>query len=166
MAEETFAVLREAMRKAGKAAIARVVLASRERVVAVGVRGHGMLLQTLRQPQEVRSDAEYFADISADGADKEMLALAERLIEQKAGAFKPGSYQDRYEEALREVIRAKVAGEQPVMAAAPERGKVINLMDALKKSLAQEKPPAASKGRKAAAPKKAAPKTAAKRKSA
>jgi DNA end-binding protein Ku len=166
MAEETFAVLREAMRKAGKAAIARVVLASRERVVAVGVRGHGMLLQTLRQPQEVRSDAEYFADISADGADKEMLALAERLIEQKAGAFKPGSYQDRYEEALREVIRAKVAGEQPVMAAAPERGKVINLMDALKKSLAQEKPPAASKGRKAAAPKKAAPKTAAKRKTA
>ena len=156
MAEETFVVLREAMLKAGKAAIARVVLSNRERMVVINVRDKGMVLQTLRQPQEVRADTEYFADIPSDDADKEMLQLAEKLIEQKARDFDPKEFKDRYEEALREVIRAKIAGEAPVMAAAPERGKVINLMDALKKSLEEEKPPAASKRRKAA-PRKVAP---------
>ena len=152
IAEETFVVLREAMKKTGKTAIARVVMSNRERVVSVEVRDNGMLMQTLRRPVEVRKSGEYFDEIpDAKGMDKEMLELAEQLIKQKTKKFDPGEFNDRYEEGLMEIIRAKVAGEQPVMAAAPERGKVINLMDALKKSLSDEKPPATSKGRKTAA---------------
>ncbi len=169
IAEETFVVLREAMKKTGKTAVARVVMSNRERVVCIDVREKGMLMQTLRRPNEVRKSSEYFDEIPEKGVDKEMLELAEKLIEQKTKPFNPAEFTDRYEEGLMEIIRAKVAGEQPVMAAAPERGKVINLMDALKKSLSDEKPPAASKGRKAAPQKAVAPKpqkAAPKRKSA
>jgi DNA end-binding protein Ku len=159
VAEETFAVIREAMKKAKKVALARLVLSSRERVVTIGVRDNGMLVQTLRQPQEVRNQAPYFEDIPEDGADPEMLDLALKLIEQKARHFDPNDYKDRYEQALLELVKAKIAGEEPVVTAAPARGNVINLMDALKKSLegGGEKPPAKSKARKPPA-KKAAPK--------
>jgi DNA end-binding protein Ku len=158
MAEETFAVLREAMSKMAKTAIAKVVLTNRERLVSISPRDEGMLLQTLRTRQEVRSSAAYFEDIKANSVDKEMLDLAEKLIEQKTRDFNPADFVDRYEEGLMAIITAKVKGETPVVAAAPERGKVINLMDALKKSLAEEKPPAKSKTQKAGTEKAAAPK--------
>jgi DNA end-binding protein Ku len=132
-------------------------MSNRERVVSVEVRDKGMLMQTLRRPQEVRKSSEYFDEIPEKPVEKEMLQLAEKLIEQKTSKFDPAAFNDRYEEGLMEIIRAKIKGETPVMAAAPERGKVINLMDALKKSLADEKPPAAGKGRKAVAPKAAQP---------
>ena len=159
MAEETFVVLREAMRKSGKLAIARLVLSSRERVVTIGARENGMMVCTLRNPNEVRGTAEYFNTIPVGNPDPEMLELAEKLIEQKVTEFDPKNYEDRYEAALMEMIREKLKGHKPIIAAAPERGNVINLMDALKASLGQAKPPAKSKTKEEAAP---AAKTAAK----
>jgi DNA end-binding protein Ku len=156
MAEETFAVLRDAMQAAGKVAIARLVMSSRERVVTIGARDKGMFVTTLRDPREVRSTAAYFDEIPDVKADPEMLQLAEKLIEQKVTKFNPAQYEDRYETALMEMIKEKLKGHKPIIAAAPERGNVINLMDALKASLGQAKPAAPSKS-KAEAPAKKTP---------
>jgi DNA end-binding protein Ku len=145
MAEETFIVLREAMRRSGKLAIARLVMSTRERVVTIGARDNGMLVCTLRNPNEVRSAAQYFDSIPEGEPDAEMLELADKLIAQKVTKFNPKDYEDRYEQALMEMIREKLKGHKPVVAAAPERGNVINLMDALKASLGQSKPPEKSK---------------------
>jgi DNA end-binding protein Ku len=150
MAEETFIVLREAMKKANKVAIARLVMSSRERVVTISPHEKGMLIETLRMANEVRSTAGYFDEIPEQKADAEMLQLAEALIKQKVTPFDIENYEDRYETALKEMIKEKLKGHKPVVAEAPERGNVINLMDALKASLGQGKPPAESKPKKAA----------------
>ncbi len=145
MAEETFIVLREAMKKTGKVAIARLVLSSRERVITISPRETGMFVCTLRNPNEVRGTAEYFSNIPVGKADPEMLELAEKLIEQKTTKFDPKQYEDRYEVALMAMIKEKLKGHKPVVAEAPDRGNVINLMDALKASLSQTKPSAESR---------------------
>jgi DNA end-binding protein Ku len=150
MAEETFTVLREAMRESGKVAIARLVLSSRERIVTIGPRDKGMFVCTLRAPNEVRASGAYFDDIKDAQPDPEMLQLAEALISQKTTRFDPKAYEDRYEAALMAMIREKLKGHKPIIAAAPERGNVVNLMDALKASLSQVKPPAKSRSKAAA----------------
>ena len=160
MAEETFVVLREALRRSGKLAIARLVLSSRERVVTIGPRETGMFVCTLRNPNEVRGTADYFGNIPVGEPDPEMLQLAEALIEQKATTFDPKKYEDRYEIALMQMIREKLKGHKPIIAQAPERGNVVNLMDALKASLSQSKPPARSKPKDVAAAKEPAVKPA------
>jgi DNA end-binding protein Ku len=131
-------------------------MSTRERVVTIAPRETGMLVCTLRNPNEVRGTAEYFGNIPAGNPDQEMLELAERLIEQKVARFDPKAYEDRYEAALMAMIREKLKGHKPIVAAAPERGNVINLMDALKASLGQAKPPAKSKTRGKAAEKEMA----------
>ena len=145
MAEETFIVLREAMRRTGKLAIARLVLSSRERVVTIAPRETGMFVQTLRNPNEVRDSAAYFGDIPQGEPDPEMLELAEALIAQKTTAFDPRAYEDRYEAAVMAMIKEKLKGHKPVVAAEPDRGNVVDLMAALKASLGQGKPPAKSR---------------------
>ena len=159
MAEETFAVLKEAMRNAGKSGVARVVLSSRERVVTLSPLDKGMIVNTLRNPKEVRRPDAYFEDISDGDVDNNMLDLATNLIRQNTGTFEPDAFTDRYEEALQELIKAKIAGNEPVFAAEPDRGNVVNLMDALKQSLEGGKPAAKR------ATKKVAKKPAAKKKS-
>lgn len=150
MADETFVVLREAMRRENKVAIARIVMSSRERVVTIAPRGRGMLVCVLRNPNEVRATTEYFEEIPELKPEKEMLELASKLIEQKIAHFEPKNYEDRYEAALMEMIKGKLKGQKPVFAPMPERSNVINLMDALKASLGQSKPPAPSKSKKQA----------------
>jgi DNA end-binding protein Ku len=159
MAEETFIVLREAMREAGKLAIARLVLSSRERVVTIGARDKGMFVSTLRGPNEVRATSAYFDEIPDEKPEPEMLEMAEALIAQKSTRFDPKAYEDRYETALMAMIKEKLKGHKPIIAAAPVRGNVVNLMDALKQSLSQTKPPAKSRG-KTPAEEKAAEKSA------
>lgn len=149
VAEEAFRVIHEAMRRKKKVAISRVVISGRERMIAMGVRDKGFVVTTLRTADEVRDHAAYFEDIGSGKVEKEMLDLASQLIEQKAGPFDPALFQDRYQQAVEAMVKAKMKGQEPVVAKAPERGKVINLMDALKQSLegAEPKAPAASKRR-------------------
>ena len=158
MAEETFIVLREALRRSGKVAIGRLVLSSRERIVTIGARENGMFITTLRNPNEVRATTEYFGNIPEGNPDAEMLELAEKLIEQKVTQFDPKAYEDRYEVALMAMIKEKLKGHKPIVAAAPERGNVINLMDALKASLGEAKPAAKSRAKAPAATKESATK--------
>ena len=120
-----------------------------------------MFVQVLRNPSEVRKADGYFEEIPDVEPDADMLQMAERLIEQKTVKFDPANYDDRYEEALMAMIKEKLKGHKPIIAAAPERGNVVNLMDALKASLAEQKPPAKSQSR-SKAPAKSAPKPAAK----
>ena len=132
---DAFVVIREAMQQANKIALARLVMSQRERVVAIEPRGRGMLVTTLRTHDEVRDSDDYFADIPATRSDARMLHIAEQIIAQQAGAFDPTAFTDRYEDALRDLIAEKRAGHRLVAAPAPADDNVIDLMEALRKSL-------------------------------
>ncbi|MBL8668891.1 MAG: Ku protein [Rhodospirillales bacterium] len=135
VAQETFRVIHQAMQDKGKVAISRLVIGGRERLMILYPRDKGFVVTTLRTDAEVRDASLYFGDIAEGPVDADMLALASQLIDQKAGSFDPATFHDHYEDALREMVEAKLKGEAPVIAKAPERGKVINLMDALRQSL-------------------------------
>jgi DNA end-binding protein Ku len=134
-AAEAFAVIRESMRAEKKIALARLVLSHRERTLAISPRGKGMLIHMLRNPQEVRSDKEIFADIPAVKPGKGMIDIATRIIEQNSGKFVPGEFEDRYETALRELVTARAKGKTVATPERPKDTKVIDLMAALKASL-------------------------------
>jgi DNA end-binding protein Ku len=139
IAEETFAVLREAMDRAGKAGIGRVVLTSREHPLMLRPHDKGMVMMTLRHADEVQADAELFEEIGDSQPAKEMVELALHIIRQKSGRFDPKELAgDRYQEALRRLVERKIKGEKPVIAKAAEPAKVVNLMDALRRSLEEE----------------------------
>jgi DNA end-binding protein Ku len=149
---EAFAVIREAMRGKDMVALGRIVLAKRERVIALQPWENGLLGTTLRYAYEVRNASEYFDEIPTTKIPKDMLQLAEHILESKAGDFDPASFVDHYEEAVVEMLKHKQAGA-PVSkqkAAAPASN-VVNLMDALKRSIAAEKgaakPAAGKKGK-------------------
>ena len=146
IATETFGVIGAAMGEAGTVGIGRVTLSRRERLIMVEPRGAGMVAITLRSSEEVRTPS--FA--TADGvADAEMVAVAAMIIKRRSGHFDPTTFRDRYQEALRELIEAKLKGlpVRPKQIAEPRP--VVDLMAALKRSLAQET--AAAKPRRKAA---------------
>jgi DNA end-binding protein Ku len=139
ISDETFRVLREAMDRSGKAGIGRVVLTNRDHPLMLRPHGKGMVMITLRSADEIRADTAYFADISESKPDEEMVDLALRIIEQKSGRFDPKELaRDRYQEALRQLVEQKVRGETPVLPRPTEPTKVINLRDALRRSLKAE----------------------------
>ena len=156
IAEETFAVILEAMRKAGKVAIARIVLSGRERLVTIQPIEDGFRLTTLRSAKEVREPSSALDKLNVKVAP-DMLAMAQMIISQKQMSFDPAAFEDRYEGALMELVKSKISGGQPVISKAPERGNVVNLMDALRRSIEEERrPPAPSLGKTAAAKPEAA----------
>jgi len=159
IAEETFAVILEAMKHEQKVAIARIVLSGRERQVTVQPIEDGFRLTTLRSAKEVREPSYALEKLNAKYSD-DMLKMAEQIIEQKPTKFAPEAFEDQYEEALLTLVKSKISGGQPIITKAPERGNVVNLMDALRRSIEEERrPPAGSLGKAgeaARAPAKAA----------
>jgi len=170
VAEEAFAVIREAMARKKMVGIGRVVLSRRERMLMLQPRDKGMLATTLRYPYEVRQDAEYFSHIPDSKLPAEMLDIAQEIIARKASHFEPDKFTDRYEETVVEMLRAKQAGQTFATPQVSEPGNVVDIMEALKRSLrasggesgAARRPPAPSK-KPAAAPAKAAPKAKARK---
>jgi len=148
---DAFAVIRETARSMNKVAIGRVVLTNREHIIALEPLGKGLMGTLLRYPYEVRSEKEYFDDIQDVKVTKDMLDLAKHIVERKSGSFEPEKFEDHYESALIDLINTKRSGIRPTAKAAPKTGgNVINLMDALKRSLASERqaPAPAAKGKK------------------
>src|SRR6266700_1758066 len=138
--QEAFAVIREAMRGKEMVALGRLVLSKRERVIALEPYDKGLLGTTLRYPSEVRKAEDYFCDLPELTLAPDMLALAGQIIDSKAADFDPSTFRDRYEEALLAHLKTKQAGavqERKPTFATPRR--VINLMEALRRSVAEDK---------------------------
>jgi DNA end-binding protein Ku len=141
--QQAFAVIREAIRDEAMVAIAKVVFTSREHIIALEARDKGLLGITLRYPYEVRKQEDYFDDIADEKIPKDMRELAAHIVKTKVGHFKPERFEDQYENALKELIRKKQSGKPIEVPERREPAKVINLMDALRRSVAAgKKPPA------------------------
>jgi DNA end-binding protein Ku len=137
--QDAFAVIRDVIRQMNMVAIGRVVLTSREHVIALEARGKGLMGTLLRYPYEVRDENEYFDDIQNLKLSKDMMDLAQHIVKTKTGHFEPDKFEDHYEVALKELVEKKMKGVK--IEAPRERGeptKVINLMDALRRSVRSE----------------------------
>ena len=160
LASEAYAVLRDAMRATGKMGLGQFVMRGREYVAALRPCGQGLLLETLRFSDEVRSAAPFFADVKNADSDPELLDLAKDLIKRKAKKFDPDRFHDHYTEALRQLIEAKskhqvtvedIGDETPA-----ERGNVVDLVEALRRSVRENSDALATKPRPATDAKPAA----------
>ena len=139
VSQDAFAVIRNVIKQMNMVAIGRVVLTSREHVIALEARGKGLMGQLLRYPYEVRDESEYFDDIQDVKLSKDMMDLAQHIVKTKTGHFKPKKFEDHYETALKELVEKKMKGikiEPPRERGEPQ--KVINLMDALRRSVRSE----------------------------
>ncbi|WGD53210.1 Ku protein [Bradyrhizobium sp. CB1650] len=154
---DAFAVIRETIKEMNKVAIGRVVLTNREHIIALEPLDKGLVGTLLRYPYEVRSEAEYFDEIQNVKLTKDMLDLAKHIVNQKAGRFEPEKFEDHYETALIDLVNQKRAGKPIVPKERPAARNVVDLMEALRRSVggaaAEAKAPkkAGKKQRKAAA---------------
>lgn len=147
---EAFAVIRDAMKRQDKVALARIVLTSREHVIALKPLGNGLLGMTLRYPFELRNEKEYFGDIPSPRISKDMIDLAAHILDTKSAKFDPAKFKDKYETELKALVKRKAAGKTikaPEPQAKPDN--VIDLMDALKRSLGKSQRRAAATPRHA-----------------
>lgn len=153
MATEAFVTIRDALRSSKKVALGQIVLAKRERIVAIQACGNGMLLETLRFADEVREADAYFDDIEDVSVSSDQIEMAQNLIAARSGEFEPDTFVDHYQKELRELIQAKLKGRDvsPPKATKSKSSNVINLMDALKASLdeSETKPKRTAKARSA-----------------
>jgi DNA end-binding protein Ku len=144
---DAFAVIRETIRDLNKVAIGRVVLTNREHIIALDPLDKGLMGTLLRYPYEVRSEKDYFDEIQDVKVTKDMLDLARHIVEQKSGSFEPEKFEDQYETALVDLINQKRAGKPITAKARPSGENVVDLMEALRKSVggAAAAPPASKK---------------------
>jgi DNA end-binding protein Ku len=148
---DAYAVIRETIRNMDMVAIGRVVLTSREHIIALEPLENGLMGTLLRYPYEVRDEKEYFDDIQDAKVTKDMLDLAKHIVNQKASTFEPEKFEDHYEAALTELINAKRNGKTVGAKPRPKGDNVVDLMDALKRSIAGETTTKGKKPRKASA---------------
>ncbi|MET4605344.1 DNA end-binding protein Ku [Bradyrhizobium sp. JR4.1] len=154
---DAFAVIRETIREMDKVAIGRVVLTNREHIIALEPLDKGLMGTLLRYPYEVRDPKEYFDEIEDVKVTKDMLDLARHIVDQKSGSFEPDKFEDQYETALVDLINQKRAGKPITPKDRPRGENVVDLMDALRKSVggaaAEAKSPTkpAKKAKKASA---------------
>jgi len=154
--QEAFAVIRDAMRKKKMVGIARVVMARRERIMMLEPFGKGLMGTTLLYPYEIRSEESVFEEIPELKLPEQMVGLAEEIIDRMTGKFEPDKFEDRYENAMIELIRSKQAGLPAKVEKAPARAaNVVNLMDALRRSVEGDQ--ASKRKAKPAPAKRAAP---------
>jgi DNA end-binding protein Ku len=147
--QDAFVVIRQIIEEIKMVAIARIVLTTREHIIALEPRGKGIMGTLLRYPYEVRDEKNYFDDIPTPKLSRDAMDLAKHIVQMKSAHFHPEKFEDHYEKALRELIAKKQAGERIEAPKARPPAKTINLMDALKQSIAAEggankKPPAPS----------------------
>ena len=141
LAEDAFRVVRDALRKTKKVGLGQLALRGHEYIVAIKPCGNGLLMETLRYEDEIRKAAPFFKGISAKTADKELMELAEQLIERKSAPFDASAFHDHYTDALRELIDRRIKGRGTKVtveegeAERPRGENVVDLMSALKKSL-------------------------------
>lgn len=135
---DAFAVIRETIREMDKVAIGRVVLTSREHIIALEPMDKGLVGTLLRYPYEVRSEQDYFDEIQDVKVTKDMLDLARHIVNQKAGRFTPEKFEDHYETALIELINEKRAGKVIRPKERPQGENVVDLMEALRRSVGKE----------------------------
>jgi DNA end-binding protein Ku len=133
--QQAFAVIREAIRKEGMVALGKVVFTSREHVILLEPRGKGLVGVTLRFPYEVRKEQDYFDDVTDEKVPKDMLELATHIVETKKSHFHPEKFDDRYEDALKDLLDKKQHGKKIERPTERAPAKVINLMDALRRSV-------------------------------
>jgi DNA end-binding protein Ku len=173
VAEEGYRVIREALSRSGKIAVGQVVVNGQERIIALRPLGTGLLGNALRYKDEIRKPQDFFTGIAANAVDEDQLAIMEQIIARKTKPFDAGEFVDHYQAAVRELIDEKLEGKVPVKPAERKPAQVIDLMEALKRSLAEEQgspaagsrrtarrteaeteapPRAASRGRKSAEP--------------
>jgi DNA end-binding protein Ku len=134
--------LREAIAETSKTALSRVVIAQRERTIALRPMGDGLMAHTLYEERDLNSSQELFDDLAGIKTDPEMVQLATQLVQRQSGKYDAADLEDRYETRLRAMIDAKLKGEgvELIEPEEPDRTNVVDLMAALKKSLGQEKP--------------------------
>jgi DNA end-binding protein Ku len=155
VAEEGYVILQKALEQSDKIGVGQLILRGQGNIVALKPCGRGLMLEVLRHANEIKSADKFFEEVPDVKIDKEALDLAVELIERKSGAFEPEKFRDEYNDAVWELINAKIEHRAPsIVTGEPGTAKIINIMDALKKSVKQRgkvAPP--SKGQQ---PKKAA----------
>jgi DNA end-binding protein Ku len=147
MADEGYTILQKALKDTKKIGVGQFILRGHGNIVAVKPFGKGMILEVLRHANEIRAAEPIFKEITEVKVDKEALDLAKELIKRKSGKFDPEQFKDEYSEAVWELINAKLEHRKPeIVTEVPGSAKVINIMDALKKSVRQGKTGPAAKG--------------------